>query len=181
MNRHLKEEEIVLHLDARTSPVEQGRVGRHLAECAACRKRVQALRAVHRVMEEWPAVEPSAGFDAGVRQRIRLEREETSFFRLLHLRPAYGLALVGIILVGVVLWQADISKHFPAVTGEGGQVRQGDFKPSGEGVFVDLVSGESDDAVILDDASLTQDYDLLEQFDILFDPLPQGEREKREM
>jgi anti-sigma factor RsiW len=64
---------LIAYLDERANPAERREVEEHLAGCAACRTRAEEFRALWKVMEEVPAVEPSFGFDARVRERVAAE------------------------------------------------------------------------------------------------------------
>jgi anti-sigma factor RsiW len=64
---------LIAYLGQRANAAERRDVEEHLAGCAACRTRAEEFRALWKVMEEVPAVEPSFGFDARVRQRVAAE------------------------------------------------------------------------------------------------------------
>ena len=65
--------ELIAYLDRRANSAERREVEEHLAGCAACRTRAEEFRRVWSVLDELPAIEPSFGFDARVRQRVAAE------------------------------------------------------------------------------------------------------------
>jgi anti-sigma factor RsiW len=67
------EERILPYVDGRLKASEQREVEKHLADCAACRVRVNEFRAVSGLLDELPQIEPSAAFDARVRARVAAE------------------------------------------------------------------------------------------------------------
>lgn len=71
--------ELVGYLDRRVNSAERRQVEEHLLECPACRKRAEEFRGLWSVLEEVPAIEPSFGFDARVRQRVAAEPQRRWF------------------------------------------------------------------------------------------------------
>ena len=71
--------ELIGYLDRRANSAERRQVEEHLLECAACRTRAEEFRNVWSVLEEVPAIEPSFGFDARVRQRVAAEPQRRWF------------------------------------------------------------------------------------------------------
>jgi anti-sigma factor RsiW len=87
--------ELIAYLDGRTGSAEQEKVEGHLGECAACRSRAEEMRKVSMLLGEVPAIEPSFGFDARVRQRVAAEPRQSWFWRLVPApRPAFAVALL---------------------------------------------------------------------------------------
>lgn len=93
--------ELVEHLNHRADSAQRRDVEEHLASCAACRKRAEELRGIWNVMNEVPAVEPSFGFDARVRQRVAAEPRR-KWFELFVPQPRLALA-VGLLIALLVL------------------------------------------------------------------------------
>lgn len=161
MSTHWREEDLIPYLDGRLSPVERARLEEHLAACVACRDQVEETRALLGVLEEWKAVEPSPSFDAAL--RARLAEEKTRGKSWFVLRPAYAaaLTLAVVVAVGLSLWQPG-----PPESGSpqrvSPQVAQSPSIPEGDEPVVDTV--------------LLEDYELLEEFDVLFEPMSNGEK-----
>ncbi len=169
MNTHWREEELIPYLDGRLSATERARLDQHLAGCAPCRAQLEESRALMGVLEEWKAVEPSAGFDAAL--RTRLEQEKSRRAAWFALRPAYAAALVFALLlvIGLSLLQPGPT---PSVSPAGGP----ELSPPAQVAQVPpTASSEEEDMAVLENRVLLENYDLLEEFDILFEPLANGE------
>ncbi|HTR46233.1 MAG TPA: zf-HC2 domain-containing protein [Verrucomicrobiae bacterium] len=94
---------LIAYLDRRTDSAERHEIEEHLAHCADCRARAGEFRGVWSAMDELPAVEPSFGFDARVRQRIAAEPQR-AWFRWLVPQPR--LAFAAALLVVLAVWVA---------------------------------------------------------------------------
>ncbi|HMD30955.1 MAG TPA: hypothetical protein VKG84_03520, partial [Candidatus Acidoferrales bacterium] len=81
-------------------------VDQHLATCAGCRARAEGFRGVWNVLDEVPATEPSAWFDARLRQRIAGEPPPALWARLAGWLPQPRLALATLGLIAVGFWAA---------------------------------------------------------------------------
>lgn len=106
MNCERIESYLIAYLDGRASVSERREVDLHLAGCAACRARVEGFRGVWKVLEETPATEPSAWFDARLRQRIATEPPPGVWSRVAMWLPQPRLALASLMLVAVGIWAA---------------------------------------------------------------------------
>jgi anti-sigma factor RsiW len=73
MNCRTVEKNSVAYLDGRIAPRLRRQMEEHLAACEACRERARQFAQIWGLMEEVPAVGPSAGFDAAVRARVAQE------------------------------------------------------------------------------------------------------------
>ncbi len=93
--------ELIEHLNQSAESAQRREVEEHLAGCAACRKRAEELRGIWNVMDELPAVEPSFGFDARVRQRVAAEPRRR-WFELFVPQPRLALA-IGLLIALMVL------------------------------------------------------------------------------
>jgi anti-sigma factor RsiW len=100
------ESQLIAYMDGRASVRERRGVDQHLAECADCRARVEGFRGLWKVLEESPAVEPSAWFDARLRQRIAAEPPPALWARLAAWVPQPRLALATLALIAVGCWAA---------------------------------------------------------------------------
>jgi len=82
---------------------ERRDVEAHLATCAACRARVGEFRVVSTLLGEVPAIEPSFGFDARVRQKIAAEPQR-GWLGLAWFAPQARLVLSAAMLVALTVW-----------------------------------------------------------------------------
>jgi len=106
MNCERMEGQLIAYLDGRASARERHEVDQHLANCAACRARVEEFRGVWKLLEETPAPEPSAWFDARLRQRIAAEPPPSWWTRVAGWLPQPRLALASLALIAVGFWAA---------------------------------------------------------------------------
>lgn len=171
MNEHFWEEEFIPYLDGRLRDAERARLDSHLAACAACRERVDELRAVAGVLDDWSAAEPSPGFDAVLRSRLAQESEPG--MRWAWLRPVYAgaLAVAVLVLVATVLERTTpveaptlpqvAQQPMPAAPPEATRPSQTLSRPP---------PAAPDTLAVLDNPAVLENYELLEQFDVLFEP-----------
>src|SRR5208282_444295 len=106
MNCQRMESQLIAYLDGLASAHERREVDQHLAACAACRARVEEFRGVWKLLEEVPAPEPSAWFDARLRQRIAAQPPPALWSRLAGWLPQPRLALASLALIAVGFWAA---------------------------------------------------------------------------
>lgn len=169
MKTHLKQEDYIPYLDGRLQAAERAQVEQHLAACDACRTRLDEMRSLMGVLDEWKAAEASPAFDAAL--RARLEEEKTSRTGWFIFRPAYAMALTAVILLALALtfWPAGVSQTDAPEVAQTPQATQ-EVAQGPEDVDVpELFAGEeTEDLAALE---VLENYELLEQFDILFEPL----------
>jgi anti-sigma factor RsiW len=103
--------QLIAYLDRRANSAERLEVEEHLAGCAACRTRAEEFRKLWTVLDEVPLVEPSAAFDAKVRQRIASEPQRSWFARLV---PQPRLAFSVALLLALSVWLAGRPQDRPA-------------------------------------------------------------------
>lgn len=106
--------ELVAYLDRRMDSAERHEIEEHLANCAACRTRADEFRQLWNVMDEVPAIEPSFGFDARVRQRVAAEPRRRWFNWVV---PQPRLALAAVLLIALTVWVAKLPPSNPGMTG----------------------------------------------------------------
>ncbi|HVN09746.1 MAG TPA: zf-HC2 domain-containing protein [Patescibacteria group bacterium] len=119
------ESQLIGYLDGRVTVRERREVEQHLAACADCRARVAGFRGVWKVLEETPAAEPSAWFDARLRQRIAEEPAPGVWARVAQWLPQRRLALASLMLIAVGFWAATLTHpRMPAPTPNGVEMSQ---------------------------------------------------------
>ena len=141
------EKGLIAYLDRRASSAERHDVEEHLSACAACRTRAEEFRKIWSVMDELPAVEPSFGFDARVRQRVAAEPRRGWFDWFV---PQARLAFSAALLVALTVWIAKLPANHP----------------SSQAPAAATVSSDQDfDAI--KDLGVLENYDVLTKFDAL--------------
>ncbi|HEY4709537.1 MAG TPA: zf-HC2 domain-containing protein [Candidatus Acidoferrales bacterium] len=138
---------LIGYLDQQANPLERRDVEQHLAGCAACRTRAEEFRALWKVMEEVPAVEPSFGFDARIRQHVAAEPSHSWFGWL---APQARFVLSAAMLVALTVWVAKLPQSNPV-------------NPSP--VAVSPSTDQDFDAI--KDLGVLENYDVLTKFDAL--------------
>ena len=99
--------ELVGYLDRRANSAERQVVEKHLTECVACRTRAEEFRRLWSVLDEMPGIEPSFGFDAGVRRRVAAEPKPRWFGFVPQPRLAFSMAL----LLALSVWLAKLPER----------------------------------------------------------------------
>jgi anti-sigma factor RsiW len=137
--------ELIAYLDHRANSAERQSVEEHLAGCAACRTRTEEFRKLWGVLDEMPAIEPSFGFDARVRQRIAAEPRRSWFAWFV---PQPRLALSAALLVALAILVAKLPASHPGVAGTAASAQQEDFNA-------------------IKDLGVLEDYDVVTKLDAL--------------
>ncbi len=145
---------LIAYLDERANPAERRDVEEHLAGCAACRTRAEACRALWKVMEEVPAVEPSFGFDARVRQRVAAEPSRGWFGWF---APQARFVLSAAMLVALTVFIVKLPSNHPKA-------------PAPAPAAVAASSDQDFDAV--KDLGVLEDYDVVTNMDALSQLVP---------
>jgi len=104
-------DELIAYLDRRMDSAERREVEEHLAGCAACRARAEEFRSISSVMDEMPAIEPSLGFDARIRERVAAEPQRRWFTWMV---PQPRLALAAVLLIALTVWVEKLPPSNPA-------------------------------------------------------------------
>jgi anti-sigma factor RsiW len=144
------ENHLLSYLDGRASAAERREVESHLANCAACRTRVEEYRRLWHALDKAPVIEPSLGFDARLRQRIAAEPRPGlwSWFA-----PPPRLAIAVALLCLLSVW---VSSRPPVA------------------VEPQTTAAQTDqDFRMIKDLRVLEDYDVLSDFEPLSD-LPQA-------
>ena len=137
---------LVSYSDGRASEKERSAVEAHLKECAECRERAEELQRLWSAMAEVPAVEPSLGFDARLRQRIAAEPKRKLWAWML---PSPRLAASVALLIGLAVLVSVRPRH-PA-------------QP------VNSQASSEEQFQMIKDLGVLENYDVLSNFDALSD------------
>lgn len=137
--------ELIAYLDHRASSAERQSVEEHLAGCAACQMRAEEFRKLWSVLDEVPAIEPSFGFDARVRQRIAAEPRPKWFAWFV---PQLRLALSAALLIALAILVAKVPSRHPGTAGTTASTQQEDFNA-------------------IKDLGVLEDYDVVTKLDAL--------------
>ena len=148
---------LIAYLDQRANPAERRDVEEHLAGCAACRTRAEEFRALWKVMEGVPAVEPSLGFNARVRQRVAAE-PRTSWFGWFE--PQARLALSAALLVALTVFMVKLPANRPQAP-----------------VPAPMAASSDQDFDAVKDLGVLEDYDVVTNMDALSQLVPAKEPE----
>jgi anti-sigma factor RsiW len=145
--------ELIAYLDGRVNSAERQKVEGHLTGCAACRGRAEEMRKVSMLLGEVPAIEPSFGFDARVRQRMAAEPRQSWFWRLVPApRPAFAVAL----LIALTVLVAKLpSSHAPVTP-----------------TVATSAHEQEEDFNAIKNLGVLENYDVLTKFDALADTPP---------
>jgi anti-sigma factor RsiW len=96
------EKQMMPYVDGRLKVAEQRAVEAHLADCAACRVRVNEFRSISGLLDELPQIEPSGAFDARVRARVAAEPVKESWWAVF--APSPRAALAASMLLLATIW-----------------------------------------------------------------------------
>lgn len=133
---------LIAYLDGRASAEERHDVEAHLKSCTACRERAEEFRRLWQAMDESPAIEPSLGFDARLRQRLAAEPQRKAWGWLI---PAPRLSFAVALLAILTVWVA---------------ARQPVAEPAG---------GSEAQFRMIKDLGVLENYDVLKNFEPLSD------------
>ena len=120
MNCKMAEKHSIAYLDGSIDPRQRREMETHLAECGACRERDRQFREIWGILEEVPAVRPSAGFDAAVRARIAQEGARRGLWGWL-IAPSPRLAVGVTALLIFSIWLSSLP---PAIAPAGGNLHR---------------------------------------------------------
>ena len=95
------ENKILGYVDGRLKEGERLEVEKHLASCAACRRRVNEFRAVSSLLDELPVIEPSPAFDLRVHARVAAIPVKQSWWAWFMPAPRVAIAAAALVLATV--------------------------------------------------------------------------------
>ena len=149
------EGKLIAFMDGRASDADRRAVESHLAECAACKARVEGFSGVWSMLNEMPVVEPSHGFEARLRARMAAEPQRVSFWQhIAAMLPSPRLALAVAMLGLFSLWQSS--------------------RPVAVNETATPVSSDAEFRMI-QDLPVLENYDVLTSLDALSQPIGQGQ------
>ena len=97
-------EGLVAYFDGQADARQRQRTEDHLTACRECRTRAEQFRAMWGALDEIPAIEPTFGFDARVRQRVAAEQARRWFgWAIPQPRLALSAALLAVLVVWIVI------------------------------------------------------------------------------
>jgi anti-sigma factor RsiW len=103
MNCERIESQLIVYLDAKAKPAERRQVESHLAECAACRQRVDEFRLVAGLLDELPMIAPSPSFDAALRERVAAEPRRSGLWGWMIPSPRLAFAVTALLICSIWL------------------------------------------------------------------------------
>jgi anti-sigma factor RsiW len=118
------ETQLISYLDGRATARQRREVEQHLSGCAACRARAEDFRCMWSLLDEVPAAQPSAWFDARLRQRISTE-PRPQWWRLWVPQPRLVLATLALLVLG--FWGSSGSRQ-PLPAPVAGMSEQEEFR-----------------------------------------------------
>jgi anti-sigma factor RsiW len=147
MNCERIENQLIAYLDGKAKPAERRQVESHLAECAACRQRVDEFRLVAGLLDELPAITPSPSFDAELRARVAAEPQRASLWGWMMPSPQFAFAVTALLVCSI--WLTSIRPGRPPVA------------PSAQ------QSSSEIEFNVINNLPVLEDYDVLSNFDAL--------------
>ena len=136
--------QLIAYLDRRASSADRAEVEEHLASCAGCRTRAEEYRALFGVMDKIEVIEPSAGFDGRLRERLAKEARPRWYSWLV---PQPRLAFSMALLLALGIWLGNLPRD------NGGAATAG--------------AREQQDFEAIKDLDVLENYDVLSKFDAL--------------
>jgi anti-sigma factor RsiW len=160
MNCKVVEKHSIAYLNGSIDPRSRREMEAHLAECAGCRQRASEFRQIWGILDEVPAIRPSAGFDAAVRTRIAQEGSRQGLWGWL-IAPSPRLAVAVTALLVCSVWLSSLP-------------------PAGRAPAPVVASADAEFRMIAD-LPVLEDYDVLAEFEALSElsvqpvPVPQAQ------
>lgn len=147
MNCEKMETGLIAYMDGRASEAERHEVDLHLIACAECRARVEEFRLLWIVLDQAPMTQPSASFDAALRQRIAAEPARSGWAGLWSWIPAPRLGFAVSLLLVLSVWISS--------------------SPSGPPMNPSDVAQHEEEFKMINDLPVLEDYDVLANFEAL--------------
>ena len=151
MNCNQMEKNFVAYLDGKLHATERRQFEAHLAACAVCRERAEGFRSLWEVLDELPAIAPSAAFDARVRARVQQEPRRAWFWGWIVPSPRMAFAVTALLIASI--WLSSFQPARTPVT----------HSPAG------LTQNAEANFGMIKDLPVLENYDVLTSFDALSD------------
>jgi hypothetical protein len=135
--------QLIAYLDRRADSADRAEVEAHLASCASCRTRAEEFRMMFGAMDQIQTIEPTAGFDARLMERIAQEARPRWFSWLV---PQPRLAFSMAMLLALSVWMVKLPRDSSGTAANGSD--QQDFEA-------------------IKDLDVLENYDVLSKFDAL--------------
>jgi len=142
--------ELIGYLSERADSSRRRDINEHLAGCASCQKRAEELRGIWNVMDELPAIEPSFGFDARMRQRVAAEPRRKWFGLFV---PQLRLVLAVGVLIALMVLVVKLPLNNP-------------------GTAVTTVATQQEDFNAIKNLGVLENYDVVTKMDALAELTP---------
>lgn len=149
------EGKLIAFMDGRAGDADRRAVESHLTACSACKARVEGFSNVWTMLDEMPAAEPSAAFEARLRARMAAEPRHVGFWQgIAAMLPSPRLALAVALLGVFSLWQSSR----PVAVNESAAPASSDAEFR-----------------MIQDLPVLENYDVLTSLDALSQPVGQGQ------
>src|SRR5690349_6442432 len=114
MNCGRTEKQLIAYLDGKLTVAERRQFEAHLDICAKCQEQTAAFRSMWEVLEELPAITPSASFDSFVRARVQQEPRRARFWSWIVPSPRVAFAATALLIASI--WLSSFQPGRLAVT-----------------------------------------------------------------
>jgi anti-sigma factor RsiW len=145
MNCKAVEKNSIGYLDGSIDARRRREMEAHLAACGDCRERARQFREIWGILEDAPAIRPSAGFDAMVRVRIAQEGSRRGLWGWLVPSPRLAIGVTALLVFSV--WLSSLP-------------------PAAQSPMPVITPGDTEFHMIAD-LPVLEDYDVLSSFDVL--------------
>jgi len=156
MNCERMETRLIAYMDGRATEAERREVDLHLIACAECRAHVEEFRRLWAVLDEAPMTQPSASFDAVLRQRIAAEPARTGWYGLWSWIPAPRLVFAVSLLLLLSVWISST--------------------PTGPVTNPTELAQHEEEFKMIKDLPVLEDYDVLANFEALSELPPKPDQ-----
>lgn len=157
MNCERIEAALLAVADGRATREERDRVAEHTADCNACARRMEQMRAVWSELGRLPELEPSPAFDARLRARLAEEPRRPRLFGWMGGNMRWVAAAAALLAVAVWFSLRPITRR-PAPQAP-------------------VQSGRQEDFSVVKNLPVLENYDVVSNLDVLSD-LPGAEQQK---
>ena len=151
----------ISYMDGRLSPQERETMEQHFQSCPACAERMQSFVQVSGLLGQWEDIQPSAGFQARLEQRLQEAAPagwwESFWSRLLPVpapSPVFATVLFVVLLSSVMVMQ-----YSPAPVEQFASQQQAETTPAN--------SQSVDEWALSQNLALLEDWEVVTNFEVL--------------